>query len=196
MCSPASFLDAVSPTRDRPEKFALVAWVTKVPFSPHCKFPSHLPVAIKSSSIFQHFAPNLFVSVPSSLAKNTVPMAQPDHVCSPIPSATLLHLANVFWAASAIGGYTSHCLQPYSEYYAEQCKTFYHTLGANLPFSKHGDIIQLGQEIHQGLTQEQVVQSLQNRYPATASNAQLDNVEITNGVVDLAARLLLMVNRG
>lgn len=108
-------------------------------------------------------------------------------------SATMLHLANVFRAASAIGGYTPNCLQPYSEYYAEQCKTFYHRLGANLPFSKHGDVIQLGQEIHRGLTREQVVQNLQNRSPVTASNAQLDKVEIIHGAVDLAARLFLMV---
>ncbi|KAH7176052.1 hypothetical protein EDB81DRAFT_771789 [Dactylonectria macrodidyma] len=123
-------------------------------------------------------------------------MVQLDHVCSPIPSANLLRLAHTFWAASPTGENSPTCLQPYSEYYAEQCKTFYHGLGANLPFEKHEGIIQLGQQILQGLTREQVVQSLHNNCPETVANARLDKVKIINGAVDLTARLILMVDVG
>ncbi|KAL6404697.1 hypothetical protein AUP68_11524 [Ilyonectria robusta] len=121
---------------------------------------------------------------------------QLDHICSPIPIATQLKIANAFWADVTPANYKPTSLQPYSEYYTEQCKMVYYSLGANLPFSKHEGIIQLAQEIKQGLTRQQVVQSVAARYPGIVSNAQLDKAEIINGAVNLATRLLLMVDVG
>ena len=72
----------------------------------------------------------------------------------------------------------------------------YHSLRTNLPLSKHEDIIQLAQEIIQGSRRQQVVQSVKCRYPAIVSNTQFEKAKIINGAVDLAARLLLIVDVG
>ncbi|KAK3352724.1 hypothetical protein B0T25DRAFT_455656 [Lasiosphaeria hispida] len=121
-----------------------------------------------------------------------------DHICSPVPIATQLRIANAFWAATTprTQNYTPTALEPYFKYYTEQCKTVYHSLGTNLPFSKHDGIIQLAQEIKQGLMRQQVIQGVEDRYPAVVSNTQFDKAEIITGAVNLAARLLLMVDVG
>lgn len=119
-----------------------------------------------------------------------------DHICSPIPAATQLEIANAFWAAGGRGAYVPTSLEPYFQYYIEQCKTSYHSLGTNLPFSKHHGITELAHDIKQGLTREKVLQSLEIRYPAALSDGQFGRAEIMNGAIDLVARLILMVDVG
>ncbi|KAJ3545321.1 hypothetical protein NM208_g2561 [Fusarium decemcellulare] len=123
-------------------------------------------------------------------------MEQIDQIHSPVPSATLLRLADAFWAADPTTGYTPHSLQPYSVYYAEQCRAFYHTQFTNCSLPKHADVIRVGQEIRQGLTREQIVQNLQERCRQTMSDGQLGQVENIRRAVNLVARLILMVDVG
>ncbi|TVY68231.1 hypothetical protein Focb16_v003141 [Fusarium oxysporum f. sp. cubense] len=98
--------------------------------------------------------------------------------------------------ANSTGESSPTCLQPYSEYYAEQYKTFYHGLSTNLPFKNHDSIIELGQNILQGLTREQVVESLQNNGPSRGSKTLPNSIKNINGAINLTARLILMVNMG
>ncbi|KAF5023618.1 hypothetical protein F66182_4320 [Fusarium sp. NRRL 66182] len=125
-------------------------------------------------------------------------MAQQDHIYSPIPSATLLNLASVFWAPESTGNYPARNLQPYSEYYSEQCRTLYHTHGVGFPCARHADVIELGRKICQGSTREQVVQDLQarDRRAIERSDGQPDHVDAIHGAVDLVARLILMADVG
>lgn len=122
-------------------------------------------------------------------------MAHFDYVYSPIPSATLLDLADTFWATNPASGYTAHNLQPYAEYYTEQCRTFYHTPGAKFPLIKHTEVIQLGQDIRRGLTREQLILKLRERYVNRASNEKIPE-ETMERIVNLVARLLIMVDVG
>jgi hypothetical protein len=92
--------------------------------------------------------------------------------------------------------YTSNSLEPYFEYYTEQCRTVYHALGTQLPFSKHDNIIELAHDIKQGLTRQQVIENLEERHTGVVSSSQFDKTEILNGAVDLAARLILMADVG
>ncbi|KAH7117309.1 hypothetical protein EDB81DRAFT_915948 [Dactylonectria macrodidyma] len=108
-------------------------------------------------------------------AGNTVQLG---HICSPVPFTTQLQIANAFWEAATPADYVPTSLQPYAEYYTEQRKTVYHSFGTNLPLSKHEEIIRLAQEIKQGLTRQQFIQSVEH------------------GAVNLATRLLLMVDVG
>jgi hypothetical protein len=125
-----------------------------------------------------------------------IPLRRPENICSPVPFAIQLRIATAFWAAIAPSNYAPTALEAYFKYYNEQCQTFYHSLGTNLPLSNHDDIIQLAREMRAGLTRQHILESVENRYPAIVSNEHFEKPEIINGAVDLVARLLLMVDVG
>ncbi|GAB1312804.1 Homeobox domain-containing protein [Madurella fahalii] len=133
---------------------------------------------------------------PLPARNSTVVMSQLDDICSPVHLATQIRIATAFWGASIQTDYTPTSLQPYFEYYTQQCKIMYHSFGTKLPFSRHEGIIQLAQDIKCGLTRQEVVQNLEARCPGIIPNAWVDVTETLNGAVDLAARLLLMVDVG
>jgi hypothetical protein len=130
--------------------------------------------------------------------EDAVPMVSLDHICSPIPTAVKIRLADALWSADHDAKYVPPTdIEPYFEYYALQCKTMYHALGGSLPFSSHDGIIEMCEDLkEEGLTRDKLYQRLDERYPKVLNNDHLDKADIINGAIDLAARLLLMVDVG
>ncbi|KAK4188813.1 hypothetical protein QBC35DRAFT_514492 [Podospora australis] len=95
-----------------------------------------------------------------------------DHICSPIPAAIWLQIADVFWDTNM----------------SAASNRAYHSLGTNLPVSHQG-IIKLALVMKTGQKREEVLQSLGTKYTTA-------DIEALGGTVDLVARLLLMLDVG
>ncbi|KAH6689504.1 hypothetical protein F5X68DRAFT_253886 [Plectosphaerella plurivora] len=130
--------------------------------------------------------------------ESAVPLVQLGHICSPIPTAVKIRIADALWSADQETKYVPPIdIEPYFEYHALQCKTMYHALGGSLPFSSHDGIVQIAEDLkEQGLTRDKLYLLLDERYPKIAVNEGQDRTEVINGAIDLVARLLLMVDVG
>lgn len=108
----------------------------------------------------------------------------------------LLAVANTFWANQPPKSYSLASLEPYSQYYTDQCKTAYYSLATKLYFSKHTDILQVARLIKQGLTRDQVAQEVESLFPNIPLDTHVSPDNVIEGVINLTTRLLLMTDVG
>lgn len=133
----------------------------------------------------------------STLYSSSVPLTQHGHLRLPVPTVWKPQIAHGFWSAlGAQSTYAPKNLEPYFEYFAEQCR-LYETLGRKLPFSDYYGIIQIANDIKNGLDRSRVYQQLEDRCRNSATtSATLPSVDVLNDAIDLTARLLLMMDVG
>ncbi len=81
----------------------------------------------------------------------------------------------------------------YFRYYSEQCRLALHDGGQHISLRTHQGIVDIVCHLKQSLTREEVIENLRSRL----SDPEHDNAgEILNNSIDLAVRLLLMVEVG
>ncbi|PQE14151.1 fad-type 2 protein [Rutstroemia sp. NJR-2017a BVV2] len=82
----------------------------------------------------------------------------------------------------------------YFRYYAEQCNQALHDAGRHTSAREHRDIIEVSQHFKDNLHRNDIFQKLMAKLPARRQGS--DGREMTDGTIDLAARLFLMMDFG
>ncbi len=113
-----------------------------------------------------------------------------------IPPASRELIARNFWGPK--GGspaYRPFNTDPYFHYYSEQCLAVYHAFSGRIPLATHQDVVDIVQQMLQGLPRESLRQNLISKYP-NLSAEKPSHLEVLDGSIDLAVRLLLMLDVG
>ncbi|KAH0565253.1 hypothetical protein GP486_001350 [Trichoglossum hirsutum] len=82
--------------------------------------------------------------------------------------------------------------EPYFHYYAEQSGAALHDGGRHSSVRTHRDIIEIAQHLRNGLTRDEIKQTLRTKLTTSVPNEN----ELLNGSIDLAASLVLMMEVG
>ncbi|KAL4885453.1 hypothetical protein BJY04DRAFT_230987 [Aspergillus karnatakaensis] len=84
-------------------------------------------------------------------------------------------------------------LRPYFQYYTEQCRTVLQLHGNSIPIRTHQDVIEISSRIRRDHSRAEINHFLQTHQWTTNEAV---STEITNASIDLAARLLCMLDIG
>lgn len=114
----------------------------------------------------------------------------------PISSETQLTITRTFWAPS-IGDqfYCPRNLDPYFCYYIEQTATYHNVFGEKILLRSHQDVIDIANDMLQGLPRSSIEQSLLKRHPDLTAPGS-SNGDLLRCSIDLVVRLLTMLDVG
>lgn len=107
---------------------------------------------------------------------------------APMPWASQLEVACTFWHSAdcvEIEG-----LQPFFQFYSEQCNMVYHAFRGRIPLQSHEDVKVIATLLRQDRSRSELREILQTRSPGTYQT------EVLDGAIDLVARLMTMLDIG
>jgi hypothetical protein len=115
--------------------------------------------------------------------------------CSTLTTMTKYQIIQQLWGSAQpftqFRDSQSTC-DEYFRYYSEQCQLALHDGDQNIFVKTHQDIADLVHQIKQPLSRETIRENLKNRLAMTSRNTE----ELLNNSIDLAVRLLLMIEIG
>ncbi|PQE16259.1 fad-type 2 protein [Rutstroemia sp. NJR-2017a WRK4] len=115
---------------------------------------------------------------------------------SPISVDTKCEILKNLWNLDLIPSqfYDSHFdYEIYFAYYTDQCSLALHDGGRHILLRTHRDVVDIASHIKCSLSREDIVQILHSKFPTTLPSSK---DMLANASVDLAARLLLMMDFG
>lgn len=107
---------------------------------------------------------------------------------TPMPWASQLEVALTFWHNADCAAMEK--LQPFFQFYSEQCKMVYHAFRGRIPLQSHRDVRIIAALLRQGLSRSELREILQTRSPDTYQ------AEVLDGSIDLVVRLITMLDVG
>lgn len=87
-------------------------------------------------------------------------------------------------------------LSPYFRYYTDQCRAVFFAFGGKLPVTTHEQLILIADDLLRGLPRSSVKQNLAVRAFGTLVNGAAVNDKCLEGLIDLAVRLIAMLDVG
>ena len=112
---------------------------------------------------------------------------------SPIDVQTKQAIKRQFWSATNLPAYQQDALdwEPYFKYYERQCQIALIDRGRSVMAKTHQDILDLIHVFEEGTTRGCAKEILKGKL---SKPGRLNEDEIVDGAIDLAARLYLMIN--
>lgn len=107
---------------------------------------------------------------------------------APMPWASQLEVALTFWNSADCAEIEG--LQPFFQFYGDQCKMVYHAFRGRIPLQSQQDVKTIASLLRQGLSRSELREILQTRNPDTYQ------IEVLDGAIDLVVRLMTMLDVG
>lgn len=106
----------------------------------------------------------------------------------PLPWASQLDVARALWLKQDC--VAAENLEPFLQFYSEQCKMVYHAFRGRFPLRSHQDVVFIAKRLRHGVSRSDIKELLQTRSPDAYQTEAVD------GSIDLVVRLMTMLDVG
>ncbi|TEY69578.1 hypothetical protein BOTCAL_0112g00160 [Botryotinia calthae] len=137
------------------------------------------------------------MSAPTSktgLLNNSIQTTPRDSLSIQAKCAIVSQLFRGVGVSTAIGRSDVPDYELYFTYYTEQCNQALHDGGRHISARTHRDIVETSEHFKSGASRGDIIQILMAKLPTHRQTT--DGEKLVNGTIDLAARLVLMMDFG